>query len=96
MLRDTTLNWCHNYMSKLLDYIFSKLIWHVPNSLRHSNVSPKLKTTKGQGVNDAPPSSFCDPKGSKKLDLRNWSKTWCCSQLPALKGVEGSCWKLRD
>jgi hypothetical protein len=25
-LRDTTLNWCHNYMSKLLDYIFSKLI----------------------------------------------------------------------
>jgi hypothetical protein len=35
-------------------------------------------------------------KGSKKLDLRKWLKTWCRSQLPALKGVEGSCWKLRD
>jgi hypothetical protein len=45
---------------------------------------------------DAPPSSLCDPKGSKELDLRNWSETWCRSQLPALKGIEGSCWKLRD
>jgi hypothetical protein len=35
-------------------------------------------------------------KGSKELDLRKWSETWCRSQLPALKGVEGSCWKLRD
>jgi hypothetical protein len=35
-------------------------------------------------------------KGSKELDLRNWLETWCRSQLPALKGVEGSCWKLRD
>ncbi len=24
MLRDTTLNWCHTYMSKFLDYTFSK------------------------------------------------------------------------
>jgi hypothetical protein len=30
-------------------------------------------------------------KGSKELDLRNWLETWCRSQLPALKGVEGSC-----
>jgi hypothetical protein len=36
------------------------------------------------------------PKGSKEFDLRNWIETWCRSQLPALKGVEGSCWKLRD
>jgi hypothetical protein len=28
-------------------------------------------------------------KGSKELDLRKWSETWCCSQLVALKGVEG-------
>jgi hypothetical protein len=35
-------------------------------------------------------------KGSKELDLRKWSETWCRSQLPTLKGVEGSCWKLRD
>jgi hypothetical protein len=35
-------------------------------------------------------------KRSEKLDLRNWLETWCRSQLPALKGVEGSCWKLRD
>jgi hypothetical protein len=35
-------------------------------------------------------------KGSKELDLRNWLETWCRSQLPALKGVEGSCWKLHD
>jgi hypothetical protein len=35
-------------------------------------------------------------KGSKELDLRNWLETWCRSQLPALKGVEGSCWKLRE
>jgi hypothetical protein len=35
-------------------------------------------------------------RGSKELDLRNWLETWCRSQLPALKGVEGSCWKLRD
>ncbi len=35
-------------------------------------------------------------KGSKELDLWNWLETWCHSQLPALKGVEGSCWKLRD
>jgi hypothetical protein len=35
-------------------------------------------------------------KGSKELDLRKWLKTWYHSQLPALKGVEGSCWKLRD
>ncbi len=34
--------------------------------------------------------------GSKELDLRKWSETWCRSQLPALKGVEGSCWKLQD
>jgi hypothetical protein len=33
-------------------------------------------------------------KGSKELDLRKWSETWCRSQLPALKRVEGSCWKL--
>jgi hypothetical protein len=25
MLRDTTSNWCHKYMLKFLDYIFSKL-----------------------------------------------------------------------
>ncbi len=24
-LRDTTLNWCHNYMSKFHDYTFSEL-----------------------------------------------------------------------
>jgi hypothetical protein len=36
------------------------------------------------------------PKGSKELDLRNWLETWCRSQLPTLKGVEGSCWKLWD
>ncbi len=35
-------------------------------------------------------------KGSKELDLRNWLESWCRSQLPALKGVEGSCWKFRD
>jgi hypothetical protein len=35
-------------------------------------------------------------KGSKELDLRKWLETWCHSQLPALKGVEGSCWKLWD
>jgi hypothetical protein len=35
-------------------------------------------------------------KGSKELDLRNWLETWCRSQIPTLKGVEGSCWKLRD
>jgi hypothetical protein len=35
-------------------------------------------------------------KGSKELDLQNWLETWCRSQLLALKGVEGSCWKLRD
>jgi hypothetical protein len=45
---------------------------------------------------DAPPSSLCDPKGSKELDLRNWLETWCRSHLPALEGVEGSCWKLQD
>jgi hypothetical protein len=42
-------------------------------------------------IDDAPPSSLCDPRGSKELDLRKWSETWCRSQLPALKGVEGSC-----
>jgi hypothetical protein len=35
-------------------------------------------------------------KGSKELDLRNWLETWCRSQLPTLRGVEGSCWKLQD
>ncbi len=35
-------------------------------------------------------------RGSKELDLRNWLETWCRSQLPALKGLKGSCWKLRD
>jgi hypothetical protein len=35
-------------------------------------------------------------KGSKELDLQKWLETWCRSQLPALKGVEGSRWKLRD
>ncbi len=35
-------------------------------------------------------------KGSKELELRKWSKTWCRSHLPAPKGVEGLCWKLRD
>jgi hypothetical protein len=35
-------------------------------------------------------------KGSKELDLRKWLETWCRSQLLALEGVEGSCWKLRD
>jgi hypothetical protein len=25
MLRDTTLDWCHNYMSKKFNYIFSEL-----------------------------------------------------------------------
>ncbi len=45
---------------------------------------------------DTPPSSLCDPKGFKELDLRKWLETWCRSQLLALKGVEGSCWKLRD
>jgi hypothetical protein len=25
MLRNIALNWCHNYMSKFLDYTFSKL-----------------------------------------------------------------------
>ncbi len=25
-LKDTTLDWCHNYMSKFPNYIFSKLI----------------------------------------------------------------------
>jgi hypothetical protein len=35
--------------------VFYNLFWsvdflHTPNSLRGSNVSPKLKTTKGQGV----------------------------------------------
>ncbi len=35
-------------------------------------------------------------KGSKKLDLRKWSETWCRSQLLTLRGVEGLCWKLRD
>jgi hypothetical protein len=34
-------------------------------------------------------------KRSKELDLQKWLETWCRSQLPALKGVEGSCWKLR-
>ncbi len=35
-------------------------------------------------------------KGSKELDLQKWLETWCRSQLLTLKGVEGSCWKLRD
>ncbi len=26
-LKDTTLNWCHNYMSEFLDCTFSKLTW---------------------------------------------------------------------
>jgi hypothetical protein len=34
--------------------------------------------------------------GSKELDLRKWLETWCRFQLPALKGVEWLCWKLRD
>jgi hypothetical protein len=37
---------------------------------------------------------YVTQKGSKELDLRKWSETWCRSQLPTLRGVEGSCWKL--
>jgi hypothetical protein len=60
------------------------------------NLLTSFSMAKLMGFPDAPPSSLCDPKGSKELDLRKWSETWCRSQLPALRGVEGSCWKLRD
>jgi hypothetical protein len=35
----------------------------------------------------------------KRVQLYQRAKvdgTWCHSQLPALKGVRGACWKLRD
>ncbi len=47
-------------------------------------------------MDDTPQVPCVTQKGSKKLDLRNWLETWCRSQLLTLKGVEGSCWKLRD
>jgi hypothetical protein len=39
---------------------------------------------------------YVTQNGFKELDLQKWLETWCRSQLPALKGVEGLGWKLRD
>jgi hypothetical protein len=55
------------------------------------------KKTAFHGSNVMRPQVLCvTQNGSKELDLRKWLKTWCRSQLPALEGVEGSCWKFRD
>jgi hypothetical protein len=66
-------------------------------------LSPKTKHTRSERkerhamlVLTCPQVPCVTQNGSKKLDLRKWSETWCRSQLLTLKGVEGSCWKLRD
>ncbi len=45
---------------------------------------------------DAPPSSLLDPKMVQLCQIAEEEGTWCRSQLPALKGVRGVCWKLQD
>jgi hypothetical protein len=71
----------------------TKILWvslFVPNHVRleTSNIAQKFLT--------CPQVPCVTQKGSKELDLWNWLETWCRSQLPALKGVKGLCWKLRD
>ncbi len=73
-------------------------------SIRNVIITKNCGTTKGGGARAStntwgltrPQIPCVTQRGSKKLDLRNWLEIWCRSQLPALKGVEGSCWKLRD
>jgi hypothetical protein len=67
------------------DSIFSASIAHIRSCLG-----------KGVGLLTHPQVPCVTQKWSKELDLRKWLETWCRSQLPTLKGVEGSCWKLRD
>jgi hypothetical protein len=45
---------------------------------------------------DAPPSSLLDPKRVQLCQIVKVDGIWCCSQVPALKGVRGVCWKLWD
>jgi hypothetical protein len=54
------------------------------------------KTTIVMSILTRPQVPCVTQKGSKELDLRKWLEIWCRSQLSALKGVEGSCWKLRN
>jgi hypothetical protein len=47
-------------------------------------------------MDDVPPSSLLDPKRVQLCWRAEVVGTWCRSQLPALKGVKGACWKLQD
>jgi hypothetical protein len=44
----------HNHIEEKKTYNSSNIEWHAPNSLKDSNVSPKLKTTEEQGVEAIP------------------------------------------
>ncbi len=92
-------NWfCYYFKSTC--FSFNKVIKLFTLSCLHPfSKKNRVKTmifSIGQTSRTCPQVPCVIQKGSKKLDLRKWSETWCRSQLPALKGVEGSCWKLRD
>jgi hypothetical protein len=40
-LRDMASNWCHNYISKFLDYIFSELQMHFANIIGRLKMTSK-------------------------------------------------------
>jgi hypothetical protein len=58
-------------------------------------MSNEKKCIKGTWT-DTPPSSLLDPKKVQLCQIAEVDGTWRRSQLPALKGVRGACWKLRD
>jgi hypothetical protein len=45
---------------------------------------------------DVPPNSLCDPKRVQRVRFAELVRNLVSLPAPALKGVEGSCWKLRD
>ncbi len=79
-------------------HVMYLLINEPPSSLTDSTVSPKVKTTKGEGVgvhslvrstSNTPPSSLMDSTTSPKVKTTKGKKVGACSLARNTLGVEG-------
>jgi hypothetical protein len=62
-----------------------------PYGMWNPNIKNLLSNTSWRALK-----SLVRPKRVQLCQRMEIVGTWCCSQLPALKGVRGACWKLQD